>query len=145
MFTKWWNSIKLFVYFFLTDWRHTRRKNTTEITTIFYGFSQTDVLINFFIPLRRVEAITWGNFVPPKRDPSIQKRDLTLSGWNFLHVIGSYDLWRIHNTVGIPPKRDPGSVMKNTTIERCAIHSVCSRVITSSVLALRKIWLFWFR
>ena len=30
----------------------------------FYGYFQTDVLINFFIPLRRAEAITWQNFVP---------------------------------------------------------------------------------
>ena len=30
----------------------------------FYGFFQTDVLINFLIPLMRAEAITWENFVP---------------------------------------------------------------------------------
>ena len=41
----------------------------------FYGFFQTDVLINFLIPLRRTEAITWKNFVQAKRDPGIQKRD----------------------------------------------------------------------
>ena len=35
----------------------------------FYGYFQTDVLINFFIPLRWAEAITWGNFVPARRDP----------------------------------------------------------------------------
>ena len=34
----------------------------------FYGYFQTDVLINFFIPLRRAEAIIWENFVPAKRD-----------------------------------------------------------------------------
>ena len=32
----------------------------------FYGFFQTDLLINFFIPLTRAEAITWENFVPAK-------------------------------------------------------------------------------
>ena len=35
----------------------------------FYGYFQTDVLINFFIPLKWAEAITWENFVPAKRDP----------------------------------------------------------------------------
>ena len=35
MFTKWWNSIKTFVYFFLIDRRHMRRKNTIEMTTIY--------------------------------------------------------------------------------------------------------------
>ena len=34
-------------------------------------------LINFFIPLRRTEAIAWGNFVP-----AVQKRDPVLPGWN---------------------------------------------------------------
>ena len=34
-----------------------------------------DVLINFFIPLRRAEAIAWENFVP-----AVQKRDPALPG-----------------------------------------------------------------
>ena len=41
----------------------------------FYGYFQTDVLIFFFIPLRRAEAITSENFVP-----AVQKRDLVLPG-----------------------------------------------------------------
>ena len=61
---KFYKDICLLFSYRLTS---TRRKNTTEITTIFYGFSQTDVLINFFISLR-IEAITWENFVQPKRD-----------------------------------------------------------------------------
>ena len=28
-----------------------------------------------------------------------------LPGWNFLHVIARYNLWRIYNTTGIPTKR----------------------------------------
>ena len=40
----------------------------------FYGFFQTDVLTNFFIPLREAEAITWKNFVPVKRDPHSYKK-----------------------------------------------------------------------
>ena len=39
----------------------------------FYGFFQADMLINFFIPLRRAKAITWENFVPAKRDPGSTK------------------------------------------------------------------------
>ena len=52
-----------------------RTKNTIEITTEMYvhGFFQTDVLINFFIPLRRAKAITWGYFVLVKRDPGNSK------------------------------------------------------------------------
>ena len=46
MFTKWWNSIKIFVYFFHADWRHMRRKNTIETTRPiekhFYGIFQID-------------------------------------------------------------------------------------------------------
>ena len=38
-----------------------------------YAYFQTGVLINFFIPLRRAEAITWKNFVPAKRDPGSTK------------------------------------------------------------------------
>ena len=46
----------------------------------FYGYSQTDVLINFFIPLTRAEAITWENFVPAKRDPGSTKEVSRLAG-----------------------------------------------------------------
>ena len=42
-----------------------------------YGFFQTDVLINLFIPLRRDEAITWENFVPAKRYSGSKKEDGT--------------------------------------------------------------------
>ena len=46
----------------------------------FYGYFQTDVLINLFIPLRQAEAITWGNFVPAKRDPGCAKEGSRLAG-----------------------------------------------------------------
>ena len=46
----------------------------------FYGFFQTDVLINFFILLKRPEAITRENFVPAKRDPDITKEGSRLAG-----------------------------------------------------------------
>ena len=32
----------------------------------FYGFLQTEVLINVFIPIRRAEAITWETVFPKK-------------------------------------------------------------------------------
>ena len=43
-------------------------------------FFQTDVLINFFIPLRRAEAITWENFVPGKWNPGSTKEGSRLAG-----------------------------------------------------------------
>ena len=46
----------------------------------FYGYFQTDVLINFFIPIRRAEAITWENFVPTKQDPGSTKEGSCLAG-----------------------------------------------------------------
>ena len=49
----------------------------------FYGYFQTDMLINFFIPLRRAEAITWENFVPGKRDPGSTKEGSRLAGMKF--------------------------------------------------------------
>ena len=45
-----------------------------------YGYFQIDVLINFFIPLRREDAITWKNFVPTKRDPGSTKEGSRLAG-----------------------------------------------------------------
>ena len=46
----------------------------------FYGFFQTDVLINFFNPLTWAEAITLENFVPAKRDPGSTKEVSHLAG-----------------------------------------------------------------
>ena len=48
----------------------------------FFGFFQTDLLINFFIPLKWAEAITWENFVPAKRDPVSPKDGFRLAGMN---------------------------------------------------------------
>ena len=45
----------------------------------FYEFFQTDVIINFFIPLRRAEAIAWENFVPVNRDSSSNKEGSRLA------------------------------------------------------------------
>ena len=42
----------------------------------FYGY----FLIKFFILHRRVEAITWENFVPAKRDPGSTKEASRLAG-----------------------------------------------------------------
>ena len=39
-----------------------------------------NVLINFFIPLRRAEAVTWENFVPAKRNPGSTKEGSRLAG-----------------------------------------------------------------
>ena len=69
------SSPKTFVNFFLTYWRHILRKNTIEISSIywnvFYGYFL--FLIKFFVALRRTETITWENFVPVKRDPGSTK------------------------------------------------------------------------
>ena len=43
-------------------------------------FFQTDVLINFFIPIRWAKAITWENFVPAKQDPGSTKEGSRFSG-----------------------------------------------------------------
>ena len=59
-------------------------------------------LINFSIPPRRSEVVTWENFVIP----AVQKRDPVLPGWNVLHVIAGCILWRVYNTAGITAKRD---------------------------------------
>ena len=56
----------------------------------FYGFFQTDVLINFFISLRQREAITWKNFVPTKRNPGMAKEGYHLTGMKLFNA--SYDL-----------------------------------------------------
>ena len=45
-----------------------------------YGYFQTNVLMNFSIPLRRAEAITWKNFVPAKRDPGSTNEGSRLAG-----------------------------------------------------------------
>ena len=46
----------------------------------FYGYFQTDMLINFFTTLSRVEAITWENFDPAKWDPDSTKEGSRLAG-----------------------------------------------------------------
>ena len=49
----------------------------------FWEFFQTDLLINFFIRLRRAEAFTWENFAQEKRNltsATAQKRDPALPG-----------------------------------------------------------------
>ena len=56
------------------------------------------MLISFFIPLRRAEAITWENFVLAKQDPNSTKERSRLARMNFLHMIARYNLWKIYNT-----------------------------------------------
>ena len=46
----------------------------------FNGFLQIDMLINFFILLRRAEAISWENFVPENWDPGSTKEGSNLAG-----------------------------------------------------------------
>ena len=41
----------------------------------FYGY----FLINFFIPLRQAEAVTWENFVPANQDPGSTKEGSRLA------------------------------------------------------------------
>ena len=81
------------VYFLLEDWRHTCRRNPIEISTVyFFGFFQTDVLINFFIPLRQAEAFTWEILVQAKKDPSCTKEWSCLAGMK-VYVVARYNLW----------------------------------------------------
>ena len=58
----------------------------------FHRFFQTDVLINFFIPLRRAEAITWENFVPANRYPNSAIEGFRLAGMTLFNVIARYNL-----------------------------------------------------
>ena len=53
----------------------------------FDEFFQTGVLINFFIPFRRVEVIKWENIVPAKRDPGSAKEESRLAGIKFFSCI----------------------------------------------------------
>ena len=77
-------------------------------------------LIKFFIPLSRVEAITFESFVPAKRDPGSVKEGPVLPGWNFLHVIAKCNLWRVYNLAGIPSNRDmQSSPQKPAEIKAC--------------------------
>ena len=83
--------------FVLTDLGHVPR----SIEMYFYRYFPTDMLVNFFIPFRRVEAITWEILSQQSGIPAVQKRDPILPGWNFLHEIVGYNLWRIYNTARI--------------------------------------------
>ena len=53
-----------------------------SIKMYFYGLP-TDVLINFFIPLGRAEAIIRENFVPAKRDSSRKTEGSRENGTEF--------------------------------------------------------------
>ena len=55
-------------------------------------FCQTDVLINFSIPLRQDEAITWENFIPPKQDPGSTIEVYCLAGMKLFTCNRRYDL-----------------------------------------------------
>ena len=99
-------GLQRYLTFFLTDWRHMNRKNTVEISSIYWNVLLFIFLINFFIPPRPVEAVIWENFVPAKRDPGCAKEGSVLPGWSVLHEIAGCNLWRVYNTAGIPAKRD---------------------------------------
>ena len=47
-----------------------------------------------------------GTFRLGKAGSRQYKRDFVLPGWNVLHVIGRYNLWRTFNTARIPSKLD---------------------------------------
>ena len=81
---KWWNSRRYFLTLFLTDWCHMSHKNTIELSSVYWNVllctSIYFYLINFFIPPRQAEAITWENFILVKRDPSCTKEGSHLAG-----------------------------------------------------------------
>ena len=83
MFTKWWNSIKTFVYFFRTDSRHTCRKNTTEITTIYWN-ALLWIFPNWFLTfssrLGGMKRLHGQVFVQAKLDPGCTKERSRLAG-----------------------------------------------------------------
>ena len=56
------------------------RKNYDLVKCVGNEFFQTDVLINFLIPLRQAKAIAWENFVSAKRDPGSTKEGSRLVG-----------------------------------------------------------------
>ena len=71
MKTQWWNPLTTFLNFFLTDdvvihAVKIQQKYLQSIKICWYAFSQTDVLINFFIRLRWTEMIKRENFVLTK-------------------------------------------------------------------------------
>ena len=59
--------------------KHNRNIFDRSIEMYFHEYFQTDVLINFFIPLRRAE-VTWENFASAKRDPGSTKEGSRLAG-----------------------------------------------------------------
>ena len=98
-----------FAYFLLPDWHNMRGKKTIEISTIYWNVPlwlfQTDVL-TFSSPsggLKRlhVKISSWQSGIP-----AVQKGDPALPGWNFLHEIARYNLWRSYNTTGIRARWD---------------------------------------
>ena len=69
MSTKWWNAIRAFLYFFPTDWRHMGRKNTTEITKIYWNvllwiFSNWLLGGDYIIPVSRDEILSSFSGIP---------------------------------------------------------------------------------
>ena len=94
MFTKWWNSIKTFVYFFLRDWHHMRRKNTIEITTIYWNvlmkFFRVICQLTFSTHLGRLKRLHGKISSRQSGILAVQKRDPPLPRWNILRVIARY-------------------------------------------------------
>ena len=98
--------------FFLTDWRHMRRKNIIEISSIYWNvllwIFQTPVLINFFIPLSR-----WLH--DPSWPGEIQNvAGITTELWTLNEIYPAITcekfhpgkMWSLFCTAGFPPCLD---------------------------------------
>ena len=123
----------MIVYFFCLMCRsYNRKKRDFNLLLIFlykHGLNY------FFIPFRRVEAISWENFVRQSGIPAVQKRDRTLPGWNISHGIAGHNLWRIYNMAGIPTKQDRNS-------SRSCYHWVCIEYYYDNSLSVFFVMIF---
>ena len=66
-------------------------KYLRSIKMYFCGY----LLINFFIPVRRAETITWENFFPAKRDAGSTKDGSGLAGMKLFTSNHRCNLWRV--------------------------------------------------
>ena len=112
---------KTFVNFLL-------RKNTIEISSIYWNVFYGYFLIKFFVALSRTETITWENFIPAKRDPSSTKARSRLAGMKLFPCSH-----RIKFMKSLLYCRDPGKEGQNF------IQAKRDHVITPSEVFLGKI------
>ena len=88
-FIKWWNFIRTFASFFLTDWHHIRRENTIEISSIHWNvllwiFSNYCVNYFFSSSSSRIERLHGKISSGQSGILAVQKRDLTFLRQNFI-------------------------------------------------------------